>query len=135
MTQRPQTWDLLEAALRSITYSRDEHPLGRRFNLVRHDDENFAVLYIFTYMPDSYAPAEMRLTRHEFVVPVATYHQEAWTRWVFDRFLGIEQHEACESFKVDGLRVYAPHHGNGEDPYAFWPGGTREQKRKHPGED
>lgn len=24
---------------------------------------------------------------------------------------------------------------NGEDPYAFWPGGTREDKRKHPGQD
>lgn len=132
---RPQTWDLLQSALESITYSRDEPPWGTRFHLERHDDENYAVLNIFTYMPDSYVPEKMRHTRHEFVVPVATYHQEAWTRWVFDRFASIELHEVCESFKVNGLRVYAPHHGNGEDPYAFWPGGTREQKRKHPGQD
>ena len=135
MTARPQTWDLLQAALDTITYDRDKPPWGKQFELYRDDESNYAVLYIFTYMPDSYAPEQMRHTRHEFVVPVATYHQEAWTRWVFDRFASIELHEACESFKVNGLRVYAPHHGNGEDPYAFWPGGTREQKRKHPGED
>lgn len=131
---RDQTWDLLAAALDSITYTRDEPP-GARFRLVRDDEANYAVLHIFTLNPDSYAPDRMRHTRHEFVVPVATYHQDAWTRWVFDRFASIEIHEACESFKVNGVRVYAPHHGNGEDPYAFWPGGTREQKRKHPGDD
>lgn len=132
---REQTWGLLEEALASITYTRDEPP-GSRFRFVRFDEENYGVLYIFTYNQDSYKPeGEMRHTRHEFVVPVATYHREAWVRWVFDCFMKIEQHEACESFKVDGVRVYAPHHGNGEDPYAFWPGGTREQKRKHPGED
>jgi hypothetical protein len=134
MDVKEQTWDLLEEALGEIEYTRDAPP-GRRFQLLREDESNFAVLYIFTYMPDSFKPDEMRHTRHEFVVPVATYHKAAWTRWVFDRFMGIETHEACESFQVDGVRVYAPHHGNGEDPYAFWPGGTREQKRKHPGED
>ncbi len=133
--KREQTWDLLAAALKSITYTRDEPPFGKRFQLERDDEDNFARLYIFTLNPDSYAPDEMRHTRHEFIVPVATYHQEAWTRWVFDRFASIEMHEACESFKMNGLRIYAPHHGNGEDPYAFWPGGTREQKSKHPGED
>lgn len=131
---RPQTWDLLEAALDTIEYTRDAPP-HQRFRLIRKDEENYAVLNIITANPDSYAPERMRYTRHEFVVPVATYHQEAWVRWVFDRFASIELHEACESFKVNCLRVYAPHHGNGEDPYAFWPGGTREQKRKHPGDD
>lgn len=128
------TWDLLEAALASITYTRDVPP-GDRFRLVRDDESNYAVLYIFTVNPNTYRPEEMRHTRHEFVVPVATYHQEAWTRWVFDRFASIELHETCESFQVAGVRPYAPHHGNGEDPYAFWPGGTREQKRKSPGDD
>jgi hypothetical protein len=133
---KEQTWDLLEEALSEIVYARDAPP-GRRFQLIREDEENYAVLYIFTYMPDSFSANlnQMRHTRHEFVVPVATYHKAAWTRWVFDRFMGIETHEACESFQVNGIRIYGPHHGNGEDPYAFWPGGTREQKRKHPGED
>lgn len=129
-----QTWDLLKEALQEIEYTRDPPP-GQRFRLTRRDDENYAVLNVFTYNPDSFAPENMRHTRHEFVVPVATYHKAAWTRWVFDRIAAIELHETCESFKVNGVRIYGPHHGNGEDPYAFWPGGTREQKRKSPGDD
>lgn len=143
MSTRKQTWDVLAEVLDRIVYTRDVPP-GPRFRLVRDDEANYAVLYIMAYNPDSYAPDQMRHTRHEFVVPVATYHQQAWTRWVFDRFVSIELHEACESFQVAmptpgnalrRIRPYAPHHGNGEDPYAFWPGGTREQKRKSPGED
>lgn len=129
-----QTWDLLALALRDITYDRDEPP-GDRFQLVRDDEANYAVLYVFTYQRNTYPPHRMRHTRHEFVVPVATYNYGTWVRWVFDRIASIELHETCESFQVDGVRIYAPHHGNGEDPYAFWPGGTREQKRKSPGQD
>lgn len=175
---REQTWDLLQAALDSIDYTRDPPP-GPRFRLVRDDEANYAVLYVMTYNVDSYGKdGEMRHTRHERVVPCATYHQEQWVRWVFDFIAAIEHHETCESFQVatgtydvddecktcphaahrhDGrdsscadcpgsphryaplkprrIRPYAPHHGNGEDPYAFWPGGTREQKRKSPGDD
>lgn len=131
-----QTWDLLAAALSTIEYTRDEPPKGfPRFHLQREDEFNYAVLYIYTHNPDTYDRSRMRLTRHEFVVPVATYHQGAWTRWVFDRIASIELHETCESFQVNGVRIYAPHHGNGEDPYAFWPGGTAEQKSKAPGDD
>lgn len=129
-----QTWDLLEKALADIDYTRDRPP-GERFQLSRDDGANYAVLYVFTYQPNTYRPAQMRHTRHEFVVPVATYNQAAWTRWVFDRIASVELHETCESFLVNGVRIYAPHHGNGEDPYAFWPGGTAEQKSKAPGED
>lgn len=135
MSRFAQSWDLLEAALDTIHYTRDEWPDSERFKLYRNDGDNYAVLYIFTHKPNTYRPGEIRHTRHEFVVPVATYHQVAWTRWVFDRIAAIELHETCESFQVNGERIYAPHHGNGEDPYAFWPGGTVEQKTKAPGED
>lgn len=171
-----QTWDLLEGALSEIVYTRDPPP-GPRFRLVRDDASNYAVLYVFTYNPNTYRPDQMRHTRHEFVVPVATYSRSTWIRWVFDRIAAIEVHETCESFQLlltstepdDGCtgcphparehdgrdsscvgcegehrysakvprtyRPYAPHHGNGEDPYAFWPGGTAGQKSKAPGED
>lgn len=139
-TSYDQTWDLLAEALAEIVYTRDPVPDGRRFNLVRDDASNYARLDIYTYQPNTYAPERMRWTRHEFVVPVATYHKAAWTRWVFDRLAAIELHETCESFQVPGpdgalYRPYAPHHGNGEDPYAFWPGGTAAQKALAPGED
>lgn len=139
MTVREQTWDLLAEALEEIVYTRDPVP-GDRFRLLREDENNYAVLYIYTYTPNTYRPEEKRHTRHEFIVPVATYHKKAWTRWVFDRIASIEIHETCESFQtLDDFgvlyRPYAPHHGNGEDPYAFWPGGSLRQKMKAPGED
>jgi len=56
----------------------------------------------------------MRHTRHEFVVPVATYNRDTWIRWVFDCIVAIETHETCEWFTVNGERIYGPHHGNGE---------------------
>jgi hypothetical protein len=134
--KREQTWDILQDALDSIVYTRDQPPYGRpRFQLVRDDEHNYAVLYIFTWNPNTYSPDEMRYTRHEFVVPVTTYHRSAWIRWVFDRFLGIETHEATECFQVDGVRVYAPHHGNGWDPYTIWYDGHPDEQAKAPGDD
>lgn len=132
---KEQTWDVLEKALGSITYERDQHPNRLRFELKREDEENYAVLNIYTYNTNTYKPDEMRFTRHEFVVPVATYNMPAWVRWVFDRILSIEIHETCEWFKFDGERVYAPHHGNGWDPYSFWPGHDYAEKFKAPGDD
>lgn len=133
--KREQTWDVLAEALGEIHYTRDEHPGGYpRFRLERDDAANHAVLFIFTYNPNTYRPDEMRHTRHEFVVPVATYHRAAWTRWVFDRILSIEQHETAECFQVNGVRVYAPHHGNGWDPYTLWYDGHPDEQAKAPGD-
>jgi hypothetical protein len=165
--EHAQTWDLLKLALDD--YKRDEPP-GRRFQLVRDDESNFCVMYVFTYQPNTYRPTEMRHTRHEFVVPVATYHRAAWQRWVFDRIAQIELHETCEAFQVedpsacihcgshddpdgdhtcrcprrDGecehvgpwmVRPYAPHHGNGWDPYTIWYDGHPHEQAKAPGDD
>ena len=133
---KPQSWDVLQQALDSIDYKRDPIPEGhKRFALFRNDEANYAELSIYTYNVNTYDTDRMRFTRHEFVVPVATYHRAGWTRWVFDRIASIELHETCEWFFVDGERVYAPHHGNGWDPYAFWPGHDYAEKAKAPGED
>lgn len=131
-----QTWDLLEEALSEIDYTRDPLPEGSpRFRLRRDDIDNYAVLFIFTYNPNTYRPDEMRHTRHEFVVPVATYRKEAWIRWVFERILAIETHETTECFQVNGVRLYAPHHGNGWDPYTLWYDGHPDEQAKAPGDD
>lgn len=132
--KRTQSWDVLEEALNSIEYKR-EPPPGPRFHLKRVDEDNYALLTIFTYNPNTYKPGEMRHTRHEFVVPVATYNKKAWIRWVFDNIAKIELHETTEFFFVDGERVYGPHHGNGWDPYTFWPGHEEHEKWKAPGDD
>lgn len=130
-----QSWNLLADALDSIVYSRDMPPSGRRFQLVRDDEANYAVLYIFTYNPNTYRPDEMRHTRHEFVVPVATYNQRQWGRWVLERLLSIEAHETVENFFVNGERIHSPYHGNGWDPYAIWPEGDPVERAKAPGQD
>lgn len=131
-----QTWDILEEALKSISYERDPVPdPKRRFRLTRDDASNIAILYIYTYNTNTYQPTEMRHTQHEFVVPLATYNKSAWVRWVFDRIMSIEMHETCEWFFVDGERIYAPHHGNGWDPYSFWPAHDYNEKFKAPGEE
>lgn len=46
MTLHEQTWDLLEAVVANITY--DD---GSRFQLVRDDESNYAVLYVFLHAP------------------------------------------------------------------------------------
>lgn len=130
-----QTWDCLQEALNEAKYIRDEPPDIPRFQLIRDDASNYAVLYIFTWNKNTYDQNLMRCTRHEFVVPVATYHKAAWHRWVFDRIASIEQHETCESYLVNGVRIYAPHHGNGWDPYTVWYDGHPDEQAKAPGDD
>lgn len=133
--QREQTWDVLQSVLDSISYDREQHPSGRRFSLQRSNESNYAVLYVFSYNPDTFNRSEMRHTRHEFIVPVATYNKEMWIRWVFDNIVKMELHEITEWFMVDGKRIYAPHHGNGWDPYSFWPAHDPAEKKKSPGQD
>lgn len=132
--RKMQTWHLLKDALNEISYERDKPPAGR-FRLILDYDNNYAMLNIFTYNVDTYNAPDMRHTRHEFVVPVATYNKDTWIRWVFDAILAIETHETTEWFFVNGERIYAPHHGNGEDPYAIWYASYPEKKLKAPGDE
>lgn len=55
---------------------------------------------------------------HYFPVPPAAYVRSSWLRWVLDRLIEIETHEACEFMVVDGKRPFAPVHAPGHDPYA-----------------
>lgn len=63
--------------------------------------------------------------RHPFPVPPAAYNAQSWQRWVLDRLIEVETHEACEFFALvdeDGggeARPFAPNHGPGWDPYAI----------------
>lgn len=71
-------------------------------------------------VPDSYHPERVIGVRHLFIVPAASYNRTSWMRWLLDRLIDVETHEACEFFQLDGQRVYAPHHSEGEDPYIIW---------------
>ena len=58
--------------------------------------------------------------RHSFLVPPASYNRDVWAAWLFDRIGDVDTHEAGEFFRINGVREFAPHHGNGEDPYRVW---------------
>ncbi len=80
---------------------------------------------------DSYHPDRGQSYRvwHYMPVPPAAYNEQSWRRWLLEQFLLVERHEACEFFKIDGKRLYAPHHGPGNDPYIIFDHGTDEDVR------
>jgi len=80
---------------------------------------------------DSYHPERGQTYRvaHYFPVPPAAYDERSWRRWLLDRLLEVERHEACEFFQIDGERPYAPHHGPGNDPYLVFEHGSDEDAR------
>lgn len=76
-------------------------------------------LCIWIDPPDAYNPDKRRPVVHYFIVPAATYTPEAWRRWLFDRIMDVELHEAMEFFTVAGEHPYAPTHGPGQNPYVI----------------
>jgi hypothetical protein len=88
-------------------------------------------LDITTLGYDSYHPERgQRYGVHHYMpVPPAAYDERSWRRWLLDQVLLVERHEACEFFRIDGLRPYAPSHGPGNDPYLIREVGTGEDVR------
>ncbi len=85
-----------------------------------NEEDRWLTLHIVSQSPDSYDDLKTIRVNHSFLVPMATYNEANWLCWIFDRVREVESHEAGEFFMVDELRVFAPHHGNGEDPYRTW---------------
>lgn len=88
-------------------------------------------LIITTLGYDSYHPSQGEHYRvnHYMPVPPASYNDVSWQRWLLEQCLLVERHECCEFFRIDGKRVYAPHHGPGFDPYIIFDHGTDLDKR------
>lgn len=125
----PGLRDLIE----SITYKP-----GWEFSLDLFSEDGEArgwALHIVSQTPDSYDVRKTIRVRHEFLVPPASYNRDVWAAWLFDRVRDVESHEAGEFFMIDGLREFAPHHGNGEDPYRVWHVSDYAATRKKAGED
>lgn len=105
---------------------------GWRFSLEhRERGQNCAGLTfcILITTEDAYHPENIRSVIHYFIVPAAAYDEQSWRRWMLDRVLDVETHEACEFFQVKGERPYAPNHGPGRDPYIIFEYATDEQRR------
>jgi hypothetical protein len=101
-------------------------------------------LMILAAVHDAYEPDQPRPVWHYFPVPAATYDRRSWQRWLLERCLDVERHEACEWFQVvhmpsylaqDGKRhevverPFAPNHGPGRDPYTVFEYSTDEDRR------
>lgn len=76
--------------------------------------------FVVSSTEDSLNPGMNMRVRHGFLIPAASYNRNSWAAWLFDRLLDVETHEAGEFFKINGIREFAPHHGNGENPYIVW---------------
>lgn len=75
-----------------------------------------------------------RPVSHLFPVPAATFNREAWDRWIHDRLLDVDRHEAGEwhvNFDGEGVphRPFAPTHGPGDNPYTIVQYATDEQRK------
>jgi hypothetical protein len=86
-----------------------------RFRLV---DENGALRLVITVSGfDTYNKSDRLTVSHYFPVPITTYNEKSWKRWIFEMCRRLENHELGEWFMIDDERPFAPLHGPGEDPY------------------
>jgi hypothetical protein len=74
-------------------------------------------LCVYAETPNSHHPSQPRLTQHTFPLPDDCDDERQFFRWVFDRLLLVEQHEAGEFFKVGEFRPFYPHHQDEGSPY------------------
>jgi hypothetical protein len=66
---------------------------------------------------DTYNPDNRLTVSHWFPVPITTYNEKSWRRWIFEQCRRLENHELGEWFRIGDERPFAPLHGPGEDPY------------------
>lgn len=81
-------------------------------------DEGGAKRFVITvHSADNYDPENKRWTAHFHPVPIATYNEKTWRRWLFDRCRASMDHELGEMVRWGDVRPFAPTHGPGECPY------------------
>ncbi len=90
---------------------------GWSFRLV--DEDGAKRLFITIKGVNNYDHSEPLTINHVHPVPITTYNEKSWRRWIFEQCLRTMNHEIGESlrFGVEELRPFAPMHGPGEDPY------------------
>lgn len=54
---------------------------------------------------------------HKFSIPFYDLTQEDLERYVFDRIMDVNFHEAMENFKVDGVAIFMPDHSETSNLY------------------
>lgn len=92
-------------------------------------------LFVVSDTANSLNPIKRIRVRHGFLIPPASYNRDTWAVWIFDRLRDVETHEAGEFFRINDVREFAPHHGNGENPYLVWHIGDYATASKRAGDD
>ncbi len=85
------------------------------FRLADEDGAKRLVITIDTV--SNYDQTKPFRVSHWHPVPIATYNEKTWRRWIFDQVMRTLNHEVGESLRFAGSRPFAPCHGPGEDPY------------------
>lgn len=94
---------------------------GWRIYLGRDNEGGgWPVLHIISRTFDSYAAQYEVNVNHSFLVPMADYNIPTWEVWIFERLCDVFRHEAGEILEFNEVKKFAPHHGNGENPYVTW---------------
>ena len=90
---------------------------GWSFKLIDEDGAKRLVIQIIG--TDNYDPDRHYTIHHYHPVPITTYNEKSWRRWIFEQCLRTMNHEIGESlrFGIEELRPFVPMHGPGEDPY------------------
>jgi len=83
------------------------------------DEDGAKRLVITIKGVNNYDHAQPYTVSHWHPVPITTYNEKSWRRWIFEQCIRTMNHELGESlrFGPDELRPFAPMHGPGEDPY------------------
>jgi hypothetical protein len=97
---------------------------GWVFDLREDDDGAPRLVILCTSCVDAYKPDRRFPLSHWFPIPIATYNEASWRRWLFERCRDVETHEFGEWFRIpadDGTveRPFAPCHAPGENPYSL----------------
>lgn len=86
----------------------------------RLEDDHGAIRLVITiHGHDNYHPDQPWNVAHYHPVPIATYNEKTWRRWVFEQCRRTFNHELGEALHFNGVRPFAPMHGPGEDPYTI----------------
>jgi hypothetical protein len=90
---------------------------GWTFFLKDEDGAKRLVIKIVGY--DNYDHSRPLIINHYHPVPITTYNEKSWRRWIFEQCLRTMNHEIGESlrFGPEEYRPFVPMHGPGEDPY------------------
>lgn len=82
-----------------------------------HNEDGALRLVIQIRCTNNYHPDEPFIVNHFHPVPITTYNEKSWRRWLFEQCCRTMNHEIGEALQFDGIRPFVPMHGPGEDPY------------------